>query len=93
MELQILPVIKKYGYTVEAVANKMGVSRFTLRNTIKHGNPTVSTLENIALAVGCNFLEFFGVEKEGKENEEKIFSTFVSPETGKKYKIVEIENE
>ena len=97
MELQILQVIKKYGYTVEYVANKMGISRFTLRNTIQNGNPTISTLEKISDAIGCDFFEFFGIARNNKnevseKKHEKIFSTFVAQETGKIYKIVEIED-
>lgn len=52
--------IKKRGYLMSDIANKMGISRQSLSNTINH--PFRSNLKRlviIAEAIGCNIDEFF----------------------------------
>lgn len=51
-------VIRQHGYTIEQVAEKMGLKRGSLANTIG-GNPTADTIQKIAAAIGCKCSEFF----------------------------------
>ena len=57
-ELDINAVIRKYGLTKNEVAQRMGVTRFTL-NTHITKNPTVDVLGRIAEAIGCHVTELF----------------------------------
>lgn len=57
----ISKVIRQHGYTIEKVAEAMGVARGTLANTIGN-NPTVETLQRIADVIGCSRSEFFADE-------------------------------
>ena len=56
--MDIRKVIKEQGYTIEKVADKMGISRVTLSQNMSR-NPTVATLERIANAIGCEVGAFF----------------------------------
>lgn len=76
--MDIQSVIKKYGYTIQKVAEKMpnskdkgkvGISQGSL-STIINGNPTISTLQAIATIIGCNVSDFFA-------DENKDFCAFV----------------
>ena len=99
MELFLSEVIKKYGYTQQTVADKMGVSLQNVKNVIYNKNPTLSTLERIAEALGCDAREFFFNPKVSHEEipiskpekSENVVYTLINNKTGKKYKIVEIE--
>ena len=68
--MQVTQVIKKYGYTLEEVALKIGYAhasslRVCLSNKNgKPANPNLSTLRAIADAVGCSVGEFFDDERE-----------------------------
>ena len=57
-ELDINAVIRKYGLTKNEVAQRMGVSRFTLNSYITN-NPTVDVLGRISEAIGCHVTELF----------------------------------
>lgn len=59
--MNVKSIIKEKGFTIEAVAAKIGVSRVTLSQTLS-GNPTVGTLQRIAEAIGCNVGDFFADE-------------------------------
>lgn len=67
--MQVTKVIKKYGYTIEEVAQKIGyVYSASLRVCLsnkggKPANPTLSTLRSIADAIGCSVGEFFDDER------------------------------
>ena len=78
--MDIRKVIKERGYTIEAVASKMGISRVTLSQNMS-GNPTVSTLERIARAIDCDVADFFA---DGKPDPAPVF---VCPHCGKKIAI------
>ena len=96
MELFISEVIKHYGLSQQSVADKSGVSLQNLKNIIYKNKPTISTLEKFANAIGCEIGEFFynPLSKENpfySERKEKVVSVFTINETGKKYKIVEID--
>ena len=60
--MQIKKVIKEHGLTITEVAERMGVNKGTLSNTISHRNMTINKLRRIATAVGCNISEFFADE-------------------------------
>lgn len=68
--MQVTKVIRKYGYTTEEVAKMIGYAHAgSLRVSIcnKGGNPanpTLSTLRNIADAIGCSVGEFFDDERD-----------------------------
>lgn len=68
--MQVTKVIRKYGYTTEEVARIVGYKHAgSLRVCIsnkggKLANPTLSTLRNIADAIGCSVGEFFDDERE-----------------------------
>lgn len=59
----ISKVIRRHGFTIEQVADKMGLQRGSLANMIG-GNPTVETLKKIADAIGASRSEFFCDEVE-----------------------------
>lgn len=61
--MQIPKVIKAYGLKHSQVAERMGVSVQALRNALQSDNPKLSTLRNIANAVGCDVKEFFEDEE------------------------------
>lgn len=79
--MDIKSIIKQKGLTVEEVAERMGVSRVTLSQTLS-GNPTMSTLQRIADALGCKVGEFFL-----DELEEKNF--IVCPKCGARFELKE----
>lgn len=59
--MDIKGVIKKYGFTLERVANEIGVSKGSFSTSTK-GNPTIGTLRKIANVLGCSITEFFADE-------------------------------
>ena len=59
----ISKIIREHGFTIEQVAEKMGLKRGSLANIIG-GNPTVDTLQKIADAIGCKRSDFFADETE-----------------------------
>lgn len=65
--MQILKVIQKRGYTLERVADELGITKGSLSATI-NGSPNVKKLIDIALKIGCSPAEFFDdwYENEGK---------------------------
>ena len=66
--MDVKSVIKQKGYTIEQVAEKMGVTRVTLTQNLSR-NPTMNTLQRVADAIGCKVGEFFLDEldiKDGK---------------------------
>jgi transcriptional regulator with XRE-family HTH domain len=79
--MDIKSIIKQKGLTMEDVAERMGISRVTLSQTLS-GNPTMSTLQRIADALGCKVGEFFL-----DELEEKNF--IVCPKCGARFELKE----
>lgn len=55
---KIKEIIKRKGTTSIEVSQKLGISRESFSRTI-NGNPTLSTLENIAKAINCEVGDFF----------------------------------
>lgn len=70
--------IKERGLTIEKVAHKIGVSKNSLSQTI-NGNPTISTLEKIAGAMGITVSDLLL-----DENDEARYSSVTTcPHCGK----------
>jgi lambda repressor-like predicted transcriptional regulator len=65
--MQILAVIQKHGFTLEQVANELGITKGSLSATIS-AYPNVKKMIDIAKIVGCHPAEFFDdwYENEGK---------------------------
>lgn len=64
-QLRIKEVIKEYGTSINEVADKMGISRFTL-STHVNGNPSTEILLRIADAIGCPVTELFEQPKKDR---------------------------
>ena len=58
MDLRIKEVIKEKGMTITELADKMGINRVNLSNMV-NGNPTVETLNKIALALNVPVTKLF----------------------------------
>ena len=56
--MDVKSIIKQKGYTIEQVAEKMGVTRVTLTQNLSR-NPTINTLQRIADAIECKVGDFF----------------------------------
>lgn len=81
--MDIKSVIKGKGYTLNSVADMMGVNRVSFSQTISN-NPTIKTLRRIADIIGCDIADFFEDERRGST--ERVFTC----ECGRKYRIEEI---
>ena len=57
-QLKIKEAIKEHGTSINEVAEKMGISRFTL-STHVNGNPSTEILLRIADAIGCPMTDLF----------------------------------
>ena len=73
--LIIKDTIKRYGASVNEIAEKMGISRVTLSTHI-NGNPSTEILLRIADAIGCPVTELF-------EQPKKDTLTLSCPHCGK----------
>lgn len=58
MELRVKEICKEKGLQMQELADRLGITRITLTRNIS-GNPTISTLENIASALGVSVQELF----------------------------------
>ena len=74
-QLRIKEAIKEHGTSINEVAEKMGISRFTL-STHVNGNPSTEILLRIADAIGCPITELF-------EQPKKDGLSFTCPRCGK----------
>lgn len=59
MNLRITEHCKLQGITLQDLADKMGVARSTLANTLSKGNPTIETLSKIADVLGVEVTDLF----------------------------------
>ena len=59
MNLRITEHCKSQGITLQDLADKIGVARSTLANTLSKGNPTIETLSKIADALGVEVTVLF----------------------------------
>ena len=64
MNLRIKETCKEKGVTLQNVAELMGVNRVSLSNSI-NGNPTISTLQKIADALGVSIVDLFEAKRDG----------------------------
>jgi len=58
MELRVKDICKEKGVLMKDLADKMCINRISLTSMI-NGNPTISTLEKIATALGVEVSELF----------------------------------
>lgn len=77
--LMIKDAMKRYGTSVNEIAEKMGISRVTLSTHI-NGNPSTEVLLRIADAIGCPVTELF-------EQPKKDALTITCPKCGKSINI------
>lgn len=59
---QVVAVIRKHGYTLTAVAEKIGLSRQALNGQLKREKFSIKTLEDIAKALNISIAEFYNEE-------------------------------
>ena len=77
--LMIKDAMKRYGTSVNEIAERMGISRVTLSTHI-NGNPSTEVLLRIADAIGCPVTELF-------EQPKKDALTINCPHCGKSINI------
>ena len=80
--MDVKSIIKQKGYTIEQVAEKMGVTRVTLTQNLSR-NPTMNTLQRVANAIDCRVGEFFLDEIEPLNEDNYIRC----PKCGTKFKM------
>lgn len=68
IELNIKETIKKYGLTINEVAERMSITRQTLGTHI-NGNPSFDVLVRIADAIGCPISELYNENGNKKDND------------------------
>lgn len=68
MTLRIEDVLESKGVTIAELARRLNVSRSSMHNTIKKGNPNLSTLQDIASALGVPVTELFTDGSTGELN-------------------------
>ena len=66
MELRIKEILKEKGLSLKDVAERIGMDASNLNSSLKKGNPRLSTLTDVANAIGCDITELF------KTNDEKL---------------------
>ena len=74
----IKDVLKKYGITQIALAERLGINRVSLNATLNNPNIKLSTLDKIADAIGCDVTEFFTPADTAEHN------TITCPHCGEK---------
>ena len=74
--MDIKKTIKDKGFTISAVAEKMGVNRVTLTNTIS-GNPTYNTMCRVAEAINCRVTDFFADELPQTASDDSEICAFI----------------
>lgn len=88
ISMNVKIVIKEKGWTIERVADKMGITRVTLSQNLSR-NPTVSTLQRVADVIGCKVGDFFRDEI----TQNNSASDFTCPKCGCRLNIVITEND
>lgn len=79
--MDVKSIIKKKGYTLDWVAQELGITRVTLSQNLSR-NPTVNTLQKIADVIGCKVGDFF-------EDEKEDVNTITCPKCGARFKLEE----
>jgi len=57
-KLDVTRVAHEHGTSIQEIANKLGISRRSLSSRI-NANPTLSSLTEIAEAIGCDITDLF----------------------------------
>ena len=83
MELKVKEVIKAKGFTMQQVADMLGITRDTLTRNI-NVNPTIETLEKIAKALGTSVSDLLDEERLEEDQ-----NTITCPKCGTKFKMEE----
>ena len=81
MELKVTECCKRRGITLQELAEKLGVARSTLANTLAKKNPTLDTLEKIARALDVKVSDLI-VEEQDK-------NSIICPKCGARFKLEE----
>ena len=90
--MDIKSVIKNKGYTIQEVAEKIGVNRVTLTLTLQ-GNPTYKKMKEIADAIECDVMDFFKDEAKNQPSMSIDKNTIVCPKCGNEIEVsVKIES-
>ena len=79
MKLRVTECCKTKGITLQKLADKLGVARSTLANTLTKKNPTLETLEKISKALGVKVSDLLDEEK----------NTITCPKCGAKFELKE----
>lgn len=82
MNLRITEHCKSQGITLQDLADRIGIARSTLANTLSKGNPTIKTLEKIAKALNVFVSDLLD---EVKEEEDQ--NTIICPNCGAKLEL------
>ena len=64
-KLRIKELLKLKGMTMIQLAERLGINRVNLSSSSINGNPTVATLEKIAIVLDVNLAELFAQPIEG----------------------------
>lgn len=80
--VDIKKVIRDHGFTLEKVANELGVSKSTMTQYVS-GNPTLSKLQDIARVLGIPVSELV------RDTDASPAEGMVCPHCGKPLKVVE----
>ena len=68
MELKVTECCKSKGLTLQDLADRLGIARSTLANTLVKKNPTLETLEKISKALGVSVFDLIGEEEQAFHN-------------------------
>lgn len=86
--------IKAHGFTIQNVADALGLSRISVAQSIRaNGNPQVGTLRRIAGVIGCDVADFFSDEAthspktDGDQQEAPDAPTHHCPHCGKPIRV------
>lgn len=80
--MNVSKIIRDKGYTIQQVADALGVARITVAKSITN-NPKASTLRAIADVIGCDIADFFEDERKHTTNK----SALICPVCGAKLDI------
>lgn len=85
--MNIKAIIKSKGFTIQEVADKIGVNRVTLSLTLQ-GNPTYKKMKEIAEAIDCDVMDFFKDEAVHQpEKKTQDANTLTCPNCGAKLEL------
>lgn len=85
--MRIKEILKEKCITQQELADMLGVSYQSVKQTLNASSVTTSTLEKIALVLNVPMWQLFASPDEVKGEEEK--NTIICPKCGSKFKLVE----